>query len=169
MMPVLNSKRAFDEQNRARRLAVKLTVTLLAAIAIVGCTSNKKKQDTSPMPAAGSVLNVPSAPAAQYTPPPAPQPVVYDTPQQRPQRVIEDAMVDASDDVAYAPEPAPQRQAARKPAVSRGTSYKVKKGESLWTIAETRYGDGNKWKRIAAANPKLNPDKVQAGQTIVLP
>jgi hypothetical protein len=69
---------------------LKLPVIILTAIAIVGCAPKKKSPDTSPMPAAGSVLNVPgtpSAPAASYTPPPAPQPVVYDTPQQREQPV----------------------------------------------------------------------------------
>jgi 5'-nucleotidase len=45
----------------------------------------------------------------------------------------------------------------------------VKRGDSLWSIAQTRYGNGNKWKTIAAANPNINPDRIQAGQTIVLP
>ena len=45
----------------------------------------------------------------------------------------------------------------------------VKKGESLWSIAQARYGNGNKWKQIAAANPKMDPNRVQAGQTITLP
>ena len=164
-------------------MKLTLPVFILTAIAIVGCAPKKKKgPDTSPMPAAGSVLNVPgtpSAPAASYTPPPAPQPVVYDTPQQREQPVVQDAVVDASDSptVMTTPEPrparslAPARQVAQKSAAKRSSNakYTIKKGESLWSIAADKYGDGNKWKRIAAANPKLNPDRVMAGQTIVLP
>ena len=50
-----------------------------------------------------------------------------------------------------------------------GTKSTIKKGESLWSIAQSHYGNGNKWKSIAAANPKLDPNKIQAGQTIVLP
>jgi 5'-nucleotidase len=165
---------------------LKLTIVVLSAIAIIGCAPKKKTNGTSPMPAKADVLNVPSSPAVTYTPPPAPQPVVYDTPQQRPQPVIQDAVADASDQKTVAAEPiaepaaaqtptAPHRHAvaAAKPAAKKsasgGTRYTIKKGESLWTIAQAHYGDGNKWKRIAAANPKLNPDRVQAGQTIVLP
>src|SRR5688572_15862665 len=122
------------------------------------------------MPAAGT-LNVPPAPAVSYTPPPAPQPLVHDTPQQREQPVIgEEPVADASDEVSltstssYTPPPAP-----RKAPAARGTRYTVKTGESLWSIAERRYGNGNKWKSIAAANPSIDPDHVKAGQTIVLP
>jgi 5'-nucleotidase / UDP-sugar diphosphatase len=155
-----------------------LLIMLLSATLVVGCTNNKKKrQDTSPMPAAAQVLNVPAAPAAQYTPPPAPQSVVFETPQQRPQPVIHDAAVQATPEAAAeaepvvesTPAPAANRQVAQKSTPRSSKKYTVKKGESLWSIAEERYGDGNKWKRIAAANPKLNPDRVQAGQTIVLP
>jgi 5'-nucleotidase len=79
--------------------------------------------------------------------------------------VIDDALVDASG--SYSPPPA--RPAPRRTASSGGTRYKVKKGESLWSIAQARYGNGNKWKAIAAANPSIDPDRIQAGQTIVLP
>jgi 5'-nucleotidase len=163
---------------------LKLAVIILTSIAIVGCAPKKKKPaDTSPMPAAGKALDVPStptAPAASYTPPPAPQPVVYDTPQQREQPVIQDAVVDASDSppaittphAAAARYTPPARQVAQKSPAKRsnsGQKYTIKKGESLWSIAEDKYGDGNKWKKIAAANPKVNPDRVMVGQTIVLP
>ena len=50
-----------------------------------------------------------------------------------------------------------------------GNKYTVKKGDSLWCIAVSKYGNGNKWKSIAAANPKMDPNKVRAGQVITLP
>lgn len=46
------------------------------------------------------------------------------------------------------------------------TAYTVKSGESLSVIAH-RYG--LRWQDVAAVNPRLNVDKIQAGQTIRLP
>lgn len=50
-----------------------------------------------------------------------------------------------------------------------GGTYMVQKGETLWSIAVRVYGDGQKWKDIAAANPNIDPNKVREGQTINLP
>jgi len=87
------------------------------------------------------ITPVPVAPAA-YVPTPAPAPVTTVTPP--------DAT--ASTTVATA-----------------GGSYTVKKGDTLWKIAQAKYGDGRKWKQIIAANPGLTPEKLKAGQTITLP
>lgn len=139
---------------------------ILAALAItalsVGC-SNKKSTTASTVPpvhaAALDVPATPAAPAVSYTPPP--QPVMHEPVAQQP--VIEEPLADASETSTYT---TPARKA---PAKSSSRKYTVKKGESLWSIAEDRYGNGNKWKTIAAANPRLDPDRIQAGQTIVLP
>ena len=47
--------------------------------------------------------------------------------------------------------------------------YKVKKGDTLFGIARSKYGDGKKWMQIASANPGLSPQSLKIGQTIVLP
>jgi len=47
--------------------------------------------------------------------------------------------------------------------------YTVKKGESLWGIAQREYGNGSEWRRIAAANPGLDPDHIGEGDRINLP
>ena len=67
--------------------------------------------------------------------------------------MIGEAYVDASEPYVAAPEPG--RRA------TSGTRYTVKKGESLWSIAQTRYGSGQKWKVIAAANPSIDPDRIR--------
>ena len=153
-------------------------IPALLAVAIAGGCSNSKKNTTNPSMTASSVPTNSASldvPAATYTPPP--QPVVYDTPTPQ-QPVIQDtAVTEASYDTSAS---APQRQYTRRSssagarsevasASSGGTKYKIKKGESLWSIAQSHYGNGNKWKQIAAANPGLNPNKIQAGQTITLP
>ena len=50
-----------------------------------------------------------------------------------------------------------------------GTAYKVKKGDTLFRIAKTQYGDGKKWTQIASANPGVSPQSLRVGQMIVVP
>ena len=142
-------------------------IAVVAGAVLAGCQSNRKDESALTPPSSYPPMNQasldvptgPTAPPASYTPPP--QPVVYDAPAALEQPVIGEAYVDASEPYVAAPEPG--RRA------TSGTRYTVKKGESLWSIAQTRYGSGQKWKTIAAANPDIDPDRIQAGQTIVLP
>jgi 5'-nucleotidase/UDP-sugar diphosphatase len=146
---------------------------LLASLVIVGCDHNKKK-DASTMPMHSAALDIPAAtpPPATFTPPP--QPVITEAAAQQPV-VGESAVADASESAYSAPAAAApshkmtSSHASARTASATGAKYTIKKGDSLWSIAQAKYGNGNKWKAIAAANPKLNPNKVQAGQTIVLP
>ena len=48
-------------------------------------------------------------------------------------------------------------------------TYVVKKGDTLWAIAQRTYGDGKQYHKIVAANPNIKGDRVFAGQKIVLP
>jgi len=50
-----------------------------------------------------------------------------------------------------------------------GTTYTVKKGDCLWTIAVRAYGDGYKWVEIAKANSLANPDLIYSGNVFQLP
>ena len=64
---------------------------------------------------------------------------------------------------------APAPTGASATAGAAGHKYTVKKGDTLWRIAETQYGNGNKWQKIAMANPGLSPETLKAGQKITLP
>jgi len=61
--------------------------------------------------------------------------------------------------------------AASANASSSGRTYKVQPGDTLSKIAKEVYGNSNEYNRIFAANrDKLdNPDKIQAGQELVIP
>lgn len=50
-----------------------------------------------------------------------------------------------------------------------GTTHVVRKGETLTAIAKAEYGDGRKWKKIAAANPSVASGALKIGQTLIVP
>lgn len=54
-------------------------------------------------------------------------------------------------------------------SMAPGQKYTVKRGDTLWSIAQRTYGNGNQYKKIAAANPSIKGDRVNVGQTITLP
>jgi nucleoid-associated protein YgaU len=49
--------------------------------------------------------------------------------------------------------------------------HEVKKGETLWKIAEQYYGDGNLYPKIFEANRDTlkDPDKINIGQKLRIP
>jgi len=49
------------------------------------------------------------------------------------------------------------------------TRYTVQSGDNLWKIAQAHYGNGTHAAAIAAANPTINPDRLQVGITLILP
>ena len=55
------------------------------------------------------------------------------------------------------------------PAPSSGQKYTVKKGDTLWSIAQRTYGDGKQYRKIISANPSIKGERVLVGQTITLP
>ena len=125
---------------------VMLVAAALMGIFIVGC-QNKKDQTAN-----ADVLDV-SAPAntapSAYTPPAqtpiAAQPVTYDT------------------------MPSMSGGNATANVGTTGGPYTVKKGDTLYSIARSRYGDGKQWQKIASANPGLRPETLKVGQTITVP
>ena len=57
----------------------------------------------------------------------------------------------------------------KPPKPPKPTSYTIKKGDTLWSIAKKYLGDGQRWRDIVAANPGLAPAKLRVGQKINLP
>jgi nucleoid-associated protein YgaU len=45
----------------------------------------------------------------------------------------------------------------------------VAKGENLWSIAERRLGDGNRYREIEALNPEVRGRPLAVGQQLRLP
>lgn len=51
---------------------------------------------------------------------------------------------------------------------NKTVSYEVKKGDSLWKIAEEKMGSGFKWQEIKDAN-KLASNTIEVGQKLTIP
>ena len=79
----------------------------------------------------------------------------------------EDAALDAETD-AIEPLPEPEPEPEPEP-VAEVRTYTIQKGDNYWKIAQSVYGDPMKMKDIEAANPGVDPKKLQIGDEIVLP
>ncbi|MGW2598847.1 LysM peptidoglycan-binding domain-containing protein [Streptomyces klenkii] len=63
---------------------------------------------------------------------------------------------------------AAEEPAAASPAPEART-YTVEPGDTLWAVAERFYGDGNRYRDIAAASGIDDPDVVNVGQVLTIP
>lgn len=123
-------------------LPLIVVVTLIAA---VGC--QKKAADSSQVRSdVTDITPIAAAPAPAYTPTASDLPAATYTP-------------------SYIPAPAPIESA---PA-AKSAGYTIRKGDTLYSLARTHYGDGKAWQKIASANPGVDPHKLRVGQTIVIP
>ncbi|MFC4518228.1 LysM peptidoglycan-binding domain-containing protein [Streptomyces ehimensis] len=55
------------------------------------------------------------------------------------------------------------------PPAPEARTYTVEPGDTLWAVAERFYGDGNRYRDIAAASRIDNPDVVNVGQVLTIP
>jgi 5'-nucleotidase/UDP-sugar diphosphatase len=141
-----------------KRVLASLVVVALSSV--VGCSGNGSKPaaQTGVGPSS-SVLDISPTPplAASYSQTPvAPQPVTVE-PAPAPPVVPETLTVTST------------ATPASGTIAAAGGKYKVKKGDTLYGIARTTYGDGKQWQRIASANPGLSPTSLKVGQVIVVP
>ena len=56
-----------------------------------------------------------------------------------------------------------------EPMPGEGQTYVVQKKDTLWSIAQSFYGDGKQWKKIADANGINDPAKLAVGMTLMIP
>ena len=48
-------------------------------------------------------------------------------------------------------------------------THKIQSGESIWSIAESVYGNGKYYDKILKANPSVDPRHLKVGKTLVIP
>jgi LysM repeat protein len=85
-----------------------------------------------------------------------------------PQVTIEPTVAVSSTPVpTRAPSITPENSAERDN--TKEQVYVVKQGDSLWSIAQEVYGDGNAWRSIAQNNALTNPTFIHVGNKLSLP
>lgn len=52
---------------------------------------------------------------------------------------------------------------------TENNTYEVKKGDTLWSIALTKYKNGHMWTRVATENKLKNASVIEVGQKLILP
>lgn len=57
----------------------------------------------------------------------------------------------------------------REKSSKQVTSYLVKKGDTLWDLADKKLGDGSRWREIANLNGVADPRKLQIGAKLKMP
>lgn len=124
----------------------------VVAVAGTGCAGNNAKKNNHGTAAGGGPAFSPAvtelSPAPTYAAAPVAAAPVFEP---------------AAPVTTYTPAAAPVQVA------SAGGTYQVKRGDTLFAIAKSHYGDGKQWTRIASANPGLAPNTLKAGQTIRIP
>lgn len=152
------------EQQSKRRSRLKFTVycvlavgiTSLTAMLIQGCKREQTQVENQPQPplppietnVAAMDTNLP--PPMEASNPPVPPPPVA------PQPVVTTPPI--------APSVTPS--AAPAPSAPSESQYVVIKGDSLWKIA---HKNGVTLKALEAANPGINPARLQIGQKLTIP
>jgi 5'-nucleotidase/UDP-sugar diphosphatase len=61
----------------------------------------------------------------------------------------------------------PAAETAAAPAAE--TKHVIVKGDTLWDLAETAYGDGEEWRRISDANGNPTPRRLLVGTELTIP
>jgi hypothetical protein len=137
-----------------------------------------KARPASAVPPDPSFVSVPAAASQpKFVPVDVPPPVPSAMPAPITASAVTPATEAAAPKIPVAPAvvtqaaaaPAPATTPAPTPAGGATPKYLVQKGDTLFRIAKTKYGDGNRWQQIASANPGLTPASLKAGSTILVP
>jgi 5'-nucleotidase / UDP-sugar diphosphatase len=131
--------------------AISSAAVSLAIVA--GCQNSQQPPAAALTPTASVMQLSPASAAPQAAPTPTPVSADSSTPME-----------------TSTPTPMADIVANSSPLASgTGSSYTVKRGDTLYHIALTHYGNGNQWQRIVQANPGISPTHLRVGQTLILP
>ncbi len=133
-------------------LTIRVLPLSLAALVLAGCATNRP-------PRSGRGQPVPVDPYIQPAGPTSPMPPPFEDPTLKEEVIVAQPLPPVRPSVS-------PRVSPPKVQPKSGTPYTIKKGESLSAVAaKHRIG----WKRLAEYNLIQNPNRVYAGQVILIP
>jgi len=169
------------------KVGILVGVAIIAAVCVYFFT-RPKSPETGPLtketPAATEpvievgeeVVVEENVPPPAEEPPPAEVPIDVDTPPGEPAAAQpRPAPTPADLDRQLGPTPGEAGPAAvappplPEPKTEKTKTYVVKKGDTLSDIAEKFYGKQKKWRLIAKANPKVDPNNLRVGEKLTIP
>ena len=71
--------------------------------------------------------------------------------------------------VVPAKQPAGTAAPKKEASAASTDTYLVKKGDTMKSIAERKLGSRERWREIAASNPKIDPNRLVVGATLRMP
>ncbi len=149
-------------------LVILILVVIIGVVAVWGVGGGDRSPFDSAAPAdtvasAGGAGSLPEGKPAETWPPPvggpANPPPVAGAPSAGP---VEPPAVKSPVTPPVAPDTA-------RSAAPSGTTYTIKKGDTLAAIAQRTLGDRNKWPMLVDANPGLDPRRLKIGAQVVIP
>ena len=120
-----------------------IAISLAPAALLVGCNSEPEPVSAVPPPA--------------YAEP---------APELPPVSINEGSSINSGPSVG---DPGPTVAPEPLPPVPQQRTYTIRRGDTLWSIANREYGNGQRWRDIAQANPSIDPQRLAIGQEILLP
>lgn len=120
----------------------------------------KQPAAPAPAPAAPAPATTAQAPAAPAPAPASPAPATPAPATPAPATPAPSTAAPAAPSTTTPSAPAAATAAAK---------YVVTKGDSLWKIAEEKYGKGIDWKKIAEANELRRPNHIEVGEELTIP
>lgn len=88
------------------------------------------------------------------------------TPEEPPAVTQTDPVTDPTPDV---PEPDRDGGLVAEPTGRVVIDYRVRRGDSLWTLAESFYGSGFSYQELTAVNPDVDADALEVGDVLRIP
>ncbi len=161
-----------------------LALSAVPLVTLAGCQSTPPGGSAAASPVRSDVTDIRptgrAAPAAvdEAATTAVYQPPIYDTSgpiPTAPQAVTGPAPVAATGPTPAAATPvlftpsATPRATPASAAGAHGRTHVVRRGETLFAIARSAYGDGKQWRRLATANPSAAAGPLRVGQQILVP
>lgn len=84
---------------------------------------------------------------------------------------LEAALAQAEADAAQqsTPRSQPPANVVERPPLPAHVTYRVRRGDNLWVLAESFYGDGRRYRRLVRANPGTSANAIDTGQLLRVP